>query len=81
MTPSLVILLFLSISALTTQTNSLGAPGCGPAGVQFGVKTTRSQNALPAPDSGKALLVFLQDDARFEPVPRPQRASVLTEHG
>jgi hypothetical protein len=59
MTPSLVILLFLSISALTTQTNSLGAPGCGPAGVQFGVKTTRSQNALPAPDFGQGPLGFL----------------------
>ena len=34
------------------------------------VKTTENKNALPAPDSGKALIVFLQDDARFQSEPR-----------
>jgi hypothetical protein len=71
MTPSLVILLFTSIFSAAGQTNSLGAPGCGSYDVQFDVKTTRSQNDLPAPDSGKALVVFLQDDARYETIPRP----------
>ena len=71
MTPGLVILLFASAFASSTQANSLGAPGCGPYDVQFDVKTSENKNALPAPDSGKALVVFLQDDARFGSRPRP----------
>jgi hypothetical protein len=71
MTPGLVILLFASAFASLKQANSLGAPGCGPYNVQFNVKTTENKNALPTPDSGKALIVFLQDDARFQSVPRP----------
>jgi len=71
MTPGLVILLFGSVLAPPKQANSLGAPGCGSSDVQFDVKTAAGQHALPAPDSGKALVVFLQDDARFESRPRP----------
>lgn len=71
MTPSLVILLFASVVASPKQANSLGAPGCGPYDVQFDVKTAENKNALPAPESGKALVVFLQDDARFGSRPRP----------
>ena len=71
MTPGLVILLFASALASPAQANSLGAPGCGSYNVQFDVKTTDGKNPLPAPDSGKALIVFLQDDARFQSMPRP----------
>ena len=71
MTPGLVILLFASAFASPAQANSLGAPGCGPYNLQFNVKTTENKNALPAPDSGKALIVLLQDDARFQTIPRP----------
>jgi hypothetical protein len=71
MTPGLVILLFGSVLAPPKQANSLGAPGCGPSDVRFDVKTATGQHALPAPDSGKALIIFLQDDARFESIPRP----------
>lgn len=71
MTPGLVILLFASALASPAQANSPGAPGCGPSDVQFDVKTAHAQHSLPPPDSGKALVVFLQDDARFESIPRP----------
>lgn len=87
MTAGLVILLFASslvpssTSSLVrpstaplvpaTPANSLGAPGCGPADVQFDVKTGGTQHATPVPEAGKALLVFLQDDAKFGSRPRP----------
>lgn len=71
MTASLVVLLFASAFGSPTQTNSLGAPGCGPADVQFDVKTDGGNHAVPAPEPGKALIVFLQDDAKFASRPRP----------
>lgn len=49
----------------------LGAPGCGPADAQFAVKTKATQQSIPAPASGKAMIVFLQDDEKFESRPRP----------
>jgi hypothetical protein len=57
--------------ARAKQTNSLGAPGCGPAEIKFEVETDESRHAAPAPDAGKALVVFLQDDAKFDSRPRP----------
>jgi len=71
MSAGLVILLLASPLAASAQANSLGAPGCGPANVQFDVKTDSAQHPFPAPQSGKALVLFLQDDARFQSVPRP----------
>jgi hypothetical protein len=54
-----------------TQSNSLGAPGCGPANLKFNVKTEADQHSVPNPEPGKALLVLLQDDAHFGARPRP----------
>jgi Protein of unknown function (DUF2846) len=82
MTTSLVILLFASAFVLPStaslvpasqanSVNSLGAPGCGPADLQFDVKTEGKQQAVPFPDAGKALVFFLQDDAKFGSRPRP----------
>lgn len=64
------LLLTVSFPAFA-QDNSLGAPGCGPAGVKFDVKTEASARPLPNPSSGKALIVFLQDDARYDGLTRP----------
>jgi len=47
------------------------APGCGPANVKFNVKADREKLALPAADSTKAVVFFLQDDVKFESKPRP----------
>lgn len=71
MTASVVVLLFASAFGSSTQANSLGAPGCGPADVQFDVKTDGANHAAPAPEPGKALIVFLQDDGKFGSRPRP----------
>jgi hypothetical protein len=79
MASSLVILLFASTlvpssvasSVSSTQTNYFGATGCGPANVEFEVKTDNGQHDMPAVDSGKAMIVFLQDDAMFGARPRP----------
>lgn len=80
---SLVVLLFaFSVSpafashgaaspATTTQANDLGAPGCGPAAMEFDVKTQAGSHDIPAAESGKATVVFLQDDAKFGSRPRP----------
>ncbi|HXZ39628.1 MAG TPA: DUF2846 domain-containing protein [Terriglobales bacterium] len=79
MSASLIILLFASwlvppaaaLAGPETQSNSLGAPGCGPASIKFDVETDRNQHAAPNPEPGKALLVLLQDDSRFGAKPRP----------
>lgn len=47
------------------------APGCGPTNIKFDVKTMGGQHALPSPDPGKALVIFLQDDLKFNSRPRP----------
>ena len=79
MSASLIILLFASwlvspaaaLAGPETQSNSLGAPGCGPASIKFDVETDHNQHAVPNPEAGKALFVFLQDDAQFNSTPRP----------
>lgn len=47
------------------------APGCGPGNIKFDAKTVGKGHTLPAAPRGKALVVFLQDDLRFRPRPRP----------
>ena len=76
MSASLIILLFASwlvhpALADPAQSGSLGAPGCGPASIKFDVETDRDQHTVPNPEAGKALVVFLQDDAQFNSTPRP----------
>jgi len=84
MATSLFVLLFASLLApnpkpsasaatptATAQANSLGAPGCGATDVEFDVKTDGGKHSVPVPDAGKAIVVFLQDDAKFGSRPRP----------
>jgi len=46
------------------------APGCGTVDIKFDVSTKDSQ-VMAAPDPGKALIYFLQDDTNFASHPRP----------
>jgi hypothetical protein len=71
MTAALVVLFFASALGSPGQTNYFGAPGCGPASVEFEVKASNGERDVPAPDGGEAIIVFLQDDAMFGARPRP----------
>ena len=62
----LVTLLFLSGATAFAQL----APGCGTLDTKFDVSTQKSR-ILAAPDPGKALIYFLQDDTYFASHPRP----------
>jgi hypothetical protein len=37
------------------------AAGCGPANVEFSVKTNKSQHPLPQPEAGKAMIYILEE--------------------
>ena len=71
MIAGLAILLLASSNYLAAQGNSLGAPGCGAENAKLEVKTEKGKYPAPTPDAGKALIFFLQDDARFDSHPRP----------
>jgi hypothetical protein len=77
MTTSLAVLLFASslvppstaslVPAMQANSvNSLGAPGCGPADVQFDVKTEGKQQAAPVSEAGRALETVAKPDASTE---------------
>jgi hypothetical protein len=67
---SVVILLAMTvISAMEGHAQT--APGCGQTDVKFDVQNEGRQHAMPSPEPGKALVFFLQDDARFNSIPRP----------
>jgi hypothetical protein len=51
-------------------TGTAAAPGCSPDKIEFDVKTEK-QHPVMQPAPGKALVYFLQDDAKFESKPRP----------
>jgi hypothetical protein len=54
-----------------SATRSAGAPGCGPADFKFEVKSSDSSHPVAQPETGRALVYFLQDDKVFESRPRP----------
>jgi hypothetical protein len=57
------VFLFLAAPALA-QNQAAGAraaSGCGPADVEFNVKTDKSQHPSPTPEAGKALVYVLED--------------------
>jgi hypothetical protein len=64
-------LFFASSLAVSASANAQLPPGCGPTKIELNVKTQDGQHAAPDPAPGKALIVFLQDDAKYEIVPRP----------
>jgi hypothetical protein len=51
--------------------NPLGAPGCGEPNAKFDVKTEKTQRPVVQPQTGKALVFFLEDDAAFGSSPKP----------
>ncbi|MGC2330406.1 MAG: DUF2846 domain-containing protein [Candidatus Acidiferrales bacterium] len=68
-----IVLLTVSAWPVVAQGQPTGvaaAPGCGPAKIEFDVKTEK-QHPVMQPAPGKALVYFLQDDAKFESTPRP----------
>jgi Protein of unknown function (DUF2846) len=73
MKATLVILLFalFAATALAQNTPTAVAPGCGTASAKFNVKTDKSQHPLAQPETGKAVVYFLEDDNSFESSPKP----------
>jgi hypothetical protein len=72
---ALALLLFLFTSTVFAQTApttaSAIAPGCGTADTKFNVATNDKLHPFAKPESGKALIYFLQDDSDFLSRPRP----------
>lgn len=71
---------FLAILVMTSYilaqdkpvaTASAIAAGCGSADAKFEVKTDSKQHPVAQPESGKALLYFIEDDTGFLGRPRP----------
>lgn len=68
----LAILLFASSAfAQGAPTGTAVAPGCGPDGENFNVKSNGRTHPTIQPEAGKAVVYFLQDDKSFESRPRP----------
>lgn len=73
-----VVTLLLSFLFLTatcfaqeSSTQTTVAPGCGPADIKFDVKKDKSQHPTAQPESGKAVIYFVEDDTEFEGHPQP----------
>ena len=47
------------------------APGCGITDIKFDVKTDKSQHPVVQPESGKAVVYFVEDDTQFQSKPTP----------
>ena len=68
----LAALFLLFAAPLLAQTNmAVTAPGCGPDEQAFTAKTDKMQHPPPQAEAGKALVVFVEDDAQFNSIPRP----------
>jgi hypothetical protein len=71
----LITLLFSVFSTLTfAQTfpsSQAVVPGCGDKKIKWDVAADRSKHPIAAPEPGKALVYFLQDDTNFQVTPRP----------
>jgi hypothetical protein len=67
---AVVILLALTVLS-AMEAHAQTAPGCGQTDVKFDVQNEGRQHAMPSPEPGKPLIFFLQDDARFNSIPRP----------
>lgn len=68
-----LVMLFFAAAALgqTVTNNPATVPGCGVATAKFDVKTDKSQHPSAQPESGKALVYFMEDDDSFESNPKP----------
>ena len=54
-----------------TTLSAQSAPGCGADDAKFDVSTEKPRQPVGKPETGKALVVFLQDDNKFSSRPRP----------
>ena len=63
MDKSLLLLLAFALPA-SAQQSDRKAPACGPDSTTFSAQEQRGTSPIPAPADGKALFVFIQDDAR-----------------
>lgn len=67
----LLVLFTIPAAAQSPNAEQAAAPGCGKDNIKFDVQTTKSQHPFLKPDTGKALVYFLQDDTDFVSRPRP----------
>jgi hypothetical protein len=67
--PFLLLVTPLFIQAQAAQGRD--APSCGLDNVTFAVKTSKGTAPVASPDSGKALVYFLEDDSAFGSIPKP----------
>src|SRR5580692_5332932 len=58
---SAVIVLLLAGSAFAQKPSGVPTPACGPISATFQVKLDKSQHTLAQPDSGRALVYFIQE--------------------
>jgi len=59
---SVLLMMLLAVSALAQdQSAPVAAAACGPTKASFEVKLDESQHTLAQPESGKALVYFIQD--------------------
>ena len=71
MKATISVLILLAATALAQNTPTAIAPGCGTTDIKFDVKTDKSQHPAGQPESGKAVIYFIQDDTQFESTPKP----------
>jgi hypothetical protein len=68
----LAVLLFAAPAfAQNVPATDSSAPDCSRGVVSFAVKQDSGQHPVPNAQDGKAMVVFLQDDAKFASYPRP----------
>ncbi|MGB7281485.1 MAG: DUF2846 domain-containing protein [Candidatus Acidiferrum sp.] len=68
------LVFFLLASSAFAQnkfTDTAITPACGPDNSKFAVKTGKTQRQALQPETGKALVVFIEDDTEFASHPAP----------
>jgi hypothetical protein len=68
------IVLFLLVSPAFAQnmpTDPPVAPGCGTDDAKFEVTKVKGQHPVTQPDTGKALMYFIEDDREYAPIRKP----------
>jgi hypothetical protein len=74
----LVVLLFAGLAfAEDKPIGTALPPVCGAAGAKFDVKTDSGRHPASEPETGKALVYFLEDDSEFGSTPKPTTMASL----
>jgi len=65
--------LFLTATCIAqdSTTQTAVAPGCGTTDTRFEIKKDKSRHPAAQPESGKAVIYFVEDDTEFEAHPQP----------